>query len=328
MKDADRGKGRQRGPLSPLTPAQLSTRRAAWRRRRARRRAAAGAVLLVAAAAAAVAIASSGGKSSAHVGGSGLASRTPVPDVGRGADHQLSSTASSFATSVVWQDAVERVLRYTPYMNKGTARKREVALSFDDGPSIYTPRILRVLSRTHTPATFFVIGKEVKLYPRFVRDEVQEGSQVGDHTETHPFMSLLPAAAQQAEVVDAANAIHAAGAPYPSLWRPPYGAFNQTTLAILRSRRMLMTLWTVDTSDYIRPGRAKIAYVALSGARPGTIILMHDGGGDRSETVAALPRIIAALKRRGYRLVTVGQLVEDDPPPMGQPRPTPLSGAG
>lgn len=91
---------------------------------------------------------------------------------------------------------------------------------------------------------------------------------------------------------------------------------------------MLVVLWTVDTGDYARPGVPRIVYTAVSGARPGAIILMHDGGGNRSETVAALPRIIAAIRRHGYRLVTISQLLADDPPPRHQPAPQPLSGLG
>jgi peptidoglycan/xylan/chitin deacetylase (PgdA/CDA1 family) len=194
-----------------------------------------------------------------------------------------------------------------------------VALTFDDGPSTYTPRILHVLAQWHVPATFFVIGKMAKVYRQYVRAEAQAGNEVGDHTETHPPMSALPAQAQRAQIVDAGNSIRSAGAPFPILWRPPYGVFNSTTLSILESLRMLMVLWTVDTSDYARPGVSRIAYTALSGARPGAIILMHDGGGDRAETAAALPHIISSLRRRGYKLVTVPQLLADDPPPHSQP---------
>ncbi len=327
MKGADPGEDPRRRTLPPLTTHQLSNRRTAWRRRRARRRAAFGAVLLAGVLAATVAVASGGGRASGKVHGGGQPAKVNALKVAGVAHGHTASAASVASASVAWQDAVDRALRYTPYIRVGTARKREVALSFDDGPSSYTPKILSVLSRNHAPATFFVIGKQAKVFPHFVRDEVREGSEVGDHTETHPFMSLLSAATQRAQIVDAADAIEAAGAPPPSLWRPPYGAFNHTTLAILRSLRMLVTLWTVDTSDYARPSVARIRYVALSGARPGAIILMHDGGGNRSETVAALPRIIAVLRRRGFRLVTVGQLLADDPPPV-QPPPTPLSGAG
>jgi peptidoglycan-N-acetylglucosamine deacetylase len=124
------------------------------------------------------------------------------------------------------------------------------------------------------------------------------------------------------------EAVRHAGAPNPVLFRPPYGSFNATTLSILHSQKLLMVLWSVDTSDYARPGVDKIVDTALSGATPGAIILMHDGGGDRSETVAALPQIIRGLRKRGYHLMTVSQLVAADPPPHHQPAPQPLSGLG
>ncbi len=143
---------------------------------------------------------------------------------------------------------------------------------------------------------------------------------------TH-LSALLSPTAQTAEIAEAAQAIHHAGAPYPVLMRPPYGSFDQTTLQILRAERMLMVLWSADTKDYTRPGVSKIVYTAVSGAQPGAIILMHDGGGDRTETVAALPRIIARVCQHGFRLVTVSQLVADDPPPISQPQLQPLSGA-
>jgi peptidoglycan/xylan/chitin deacetylase (PgdA/CDA1 family) len=160
----------------------------------------------------------------------------------------------------------------------------------------------------HTPATVFVIGRWAVAYPHLVADEVRAGSEVGDHTENHPPLAELSPAAQIAEITEAAHAIHAAGAPYPVLLRPPSGSLHQSTLEVLRAERMLMVLWSADTSDYLRPGVSKIIYTAVSGAQPGAIILMHDGGGDRSETVAALPRIITRLRQRGFRLVTLSQL--------------------
>ena len=110
------------------------------------------------------------------------------------------------------------------------------------------------------------------------------------------------------------------------LFRPPYGSFDDSTLALLRARDMVMVLWTVDTADYARPGVKRIIYTALSGARPGANLLFHDGGGDRTQTLASLPRILRRLTERGYRLVTVPQLLEHDPPPDGQTPPRSLSG--
>jgi peptidoglycan/xylan/chitin deacetylase (PgdA/CDA1 family) len=203
---------------------------------------------------------------------------------------------------------------------------REIALTFDDGPSPFTPQILAVLERFHAKATFFEIGREAHAYSRFTTRLARAGMVIGDHTEAHPTMGLLSASAQASELDDAASAIRAAGAPRPLLFRPPYGSFDATTLGLSRARGMVMVLWTVDTSDYARPGVERIVYTALSGARPGAILLFHDGGGDRAETVAALPRTIARLRQRGYSLVTVPELLHDDPPPIGQPSPVSLTG--
>ena len=218
------------------------------------------------------------------------------------------------------------ILGYTSYISVGTRRRREIALTFDDGPGPYTPRVLAVLKRFHVKATFFEIGRNVAAYPRFTADLAKAGMVIGDHTEQHPPMAQLDAGEQASELDQAARAIQAGGAPRPLLFRPPYGSFDATTLQLLRDRSMVMVLWTVDTSDYALPGVSRIIYTALSGARPGAVILMHDGGGDRSETVAALPRIIERLRQRGYTLVTVPELLRDDPPPVGQPSPTSLSG--
>jgi peptidoglycan/xylan/chitin deacetylase (PgdA/CDA1 family) len=201
-----------------------------------------------------------------------------------------------------------------------------VALTFDDGPGRYTPTILRILTRMRAAATFFVIGRLARAYPRLVAEEARDGFVIGDHTETHPPLAALSSSEQTAEIADAAASIHRAGAPRPDLFRPPYGSFDQSTLAILRSLRMLMVLWSADTKDYAQPGVGRISYTAISGGQPGEIVLMHDGGGARAQTVAALPRIIARLRERGFHLVTVSQLLADDPPPSTQPPPRPLSG--
>ncbi|MGB0095866.1 MAG: polysaccharide deacetylase family protein [Solirubrobacteraceae bacterium] len=301
---------------------ELEARRRARRRQVRRRRA--GALLavgVIAAVVVAVVLGQRGGARSqnqtvAGVGHPRPLARTHKPVV----DHHRSFTTLTTG-------AINRVLAYTPYITVGRPRRREVALTFDDGPGPYTLRILTVLQRAHVHATFFEVGRWVNLYPSVTRRLAEAGEVIGDHTEDHPPLAELAADQQRDEVVNDARAITHAGAPAPHLFRPPYGSFNQTTLAMLRAEKLLMVLWTVDTSDYARPGVERITFVALSGARPGAIILMHDGGGDRSETVAALPRIIQRLRQRGYQLVTVPHLVRDDPPRRGQPAPQPLSGA-
>jgi peptidoglycan/xylan/chitin deacetylase (PgdA/CDA1 family) len=154
------------------------------------------------------------------------------------------------------------------------------------------------------------------------------GDPIGDHTELHRPMSELSKNDQRDELLDQAAAISQYGAPFPRLFRPPYGVYNATTLALLRKYGMLMVMWSVDSNDYLMPGVARIVKTVISGARPGAIILMHDAGGDREQTIAALPKIIRGLRARGYRLVTVPRLLLDDPPPRNQVIPRTSLGAG
>ncbi|HEV2974973.1 MAG TPA: polysaccharide deacetylase family protein [Solirubrobacteraceae bacterium] len=222
--------------------------------------------------------------------------------------------------------AITSTLAYTPFVRAGGDDGRDIALTFDDGPGPYTPEVLDVLEREHVPATFFVIGEELRYFSASTAREIRDGFVIGDHTETHPMLAQMTAHEQHEELFEQAARIELLGAPRPRLFRPPYGSFNTTTFHLLHQMHMLMVLWSVDTGDYTLPGVGVIVQRALEGAKPGAIILMHDAGGDRSETVAALPTIIRALRQRGYRLVTVPQLLHDDPPPAGQPLPTNLSG--
>jgi peptidoglycan/xylan/chitin deacetylase (PgdA/CDA1 family) len=219
--------------------------------------------------------------------------------------------------------AISRVLGYTSSVSSGGPGVREVALTFDDGPSVYTPAVIEVLKRLHVPATFFQTGSSIASYPLIARQELEVGLGIGDHTETHPFLAALAPGAQRAEIIAGARHIHQYGAPYPRLFRPPYESYDQGTLAVARAARMLMVLWSVDTRDFSRPGAAQIVASAVSAARPGAIILMHDGGGPRDQTVAALPGVIRGLRRRHFRLVTVGRLLLDDPPPRPPPAAAP-----
>jgi peptidoglycan/xylan/chitin deacetylase (PgdA/CDA1 family) len=222
--------------------------------------------------------------------------------------------------------AVSSVLAYTPFVRAGAGRKREVALTFDDGPGPYTAGVLSALERLHARATFFVIGRMERYFSAATLRQISDGDVIGDHTENHPALARLPAHEQREELAEQIARIELLGGKRPVLFRPPYGSFNATTLSELKALHLLMVLWSVDTGDYRQPGVAAIVERALAGAHPGAIILMHDAGGVRTQTIAALPAIINGLRARGYRIVTVPQLLRDDPPPAGQPMPTSLSG--
>jgi peptidoglycan-N-acetylglucosamine deacetylase len=226
----------------------------------------------------------------------------------------------SFAAAerVAENNAINRTLSYTPYVRIAGAQHKEIALTFDDGPGPYTPEVLSVLSQEDVPGTFFEVGVGLQYFHAGTSQIVADGFPIGDHTLDHAAMSHLSPRDQRSQLLQQSKLIAKYGAPFPRLFRPPYGLWDNDTLSVLRKYRMLMVMWTVDTEDYRQPGVAAIVHTAVSGARPGAIILMHDAGGNRAETVAALPQIIHALRAHGYKLVTVPKLLLDNPAPKDQ----------
>jgi len=169
-----------------------------------------------------------------------------------------------------------------------------------------------VLEREDVPATFFVEGRNVAGHEELLARMLADGDMIGNHTYPHVDLSKASAAAL-AQVDRTQAAIESATGFTPCLVRPPYGRTSKKLLAALARRRLTSTLWSVNPQDFLNPGAAKIKQRVLAAVRPGSIILHHDGGGDRSQTLAAVPAIIRALKARGYELVTVTELLGLDP---------------
>ncbi len=251
---------------------------------------------------------------------------TPDPP----ARHALATRPTPAEQAALTHQAEERainsVLAYTPAVVSGGNKGNELALTFDDGPGPYTQQLVGVLNKYHVHATFFAIGEEERYFSAGSSLELRSGDMIGDHTETHPMMASLSAHDQREELAEQIARIELLGGPRPRLFRPPYGSFNATTFRLLHQLHLLMILWSTDTDDYTLPGVQAIVQRALAGAHPGAIILMHDAGGDRSETIAALPAIIQGLRKRGLEPVTIPRLLLDDPPPHGEPLPTSLAG--
>jgi peptidoglycan/xylan/chitin deacetylase (PgdA/CDA1 family) len=217
--------------------------------------------------------------------------------------------------------AVDATLSYTQFVARGGSRHRLIALTFDDGPGPYTRQIVRILLRMRVPATFFIVGQQLVDFSAAARDELEHGFDLGDHTMNHAWLTRLNPAGQYSQVAADAAALERLGAPAPRLFRPPYGVYNATTLSALRRLRMLMVLWSVDPRDWRMPGVKAIVSSVMSAARAGAIVILHDGGGNRSQTVAALPAIIRGLRKRGFELVTVPRLIKLDPPSRHQQLP-------
>jgi peptidoglycan/xylan/chitin deacetylase (PgdA/CDA1 family) len=194
-------------------------------------------------------------------------------------------------------------------VSHGPRSARAVALTFDDGPSRFTPGVLRALRRGHAHATFFVVGSQLRRRKRLLRRIVAAGDEVGNHTQLHRRLRADGSGAAW-EIGTAQSRIERAGGPAPCLFRPPYLAVTPEIVAVAGG----LGLWTIgadvlsdDWLGFMTP-RA-IARRVLARVRPGSIVLLHDGLKPRPATVAALPAIVAGLERRGYRLVTVSRLL-------------------
>jgi len=185
----------------------------------------------------------------------------------------------------------------------GPREHRVVALTFDDGPSEYTPDFLRVLREKGVPGTFFEVGQEMPGREDVMRRILAEGDEIGDHTMNHVE---LPGYAQ---IAGAASRIAAYTHFHPCLFRPPGGALDAGVIDTAGSLGMRTVTWDVDPRDWSIPGTEAIYANVVANAQSGSIILMHDGGGPREETLAALPRVIDTLRSRGYAFETVSQLL-------------------
>jgi peptidoglycan/xylan/chitin deacetylase (PgdA/CDA1 family) len=213
-------------------------------------------------------------------------------------------------------------------IRSGPATAPLVALTFDDGPSPdQTANILTTLEQYHAPATFFVVGASARDRPWLIQREVADGFTIAMHTWDHPYMTGLAPASRAWELAATAQAIHnAVGANYClPFWRPPFGDYNSDVLAQTQSLGLATVTWSVDPADYNAPGVQTIVDRVLSNARPGSIILLHDGYFFRWQTAQALPAIIDGLRARGFTLATLPQVLAGQMPPTPTPLPTATS---
>ena len=193
---------------------------------------------------------------------------------------------------------------------------KRIALTFDDGPDPrWTPRIAATLRRLDVPATFFVVGSQVVRHPGIVRRLRAQGFELGNHTFTHSDLAALPAWERNLQIGLTENALAGTVAVRPRLIRPPYSSVpaavtprQHRALEGLARRGYVIALSNLDGEDWRRPGADVIARAITPRDEIGGIVLLHDGGGDRSQTVAALERVVPRLKARGFRFVRVSEL--------------------
>ncbi|GAA4881249.1 polysaccharide deacetylase family sporulation protein PdaB [Paenibacillus vulneris] len=188
-----------------------------------------------------------------------------------------------------------------------------IALSFDDGPDPEdTPIILDLLKEYGVKATFFIIGNKAELYPDLVKREADEGHELANHTYRHLYFNKRVSENRlQDELRKTQDAIFKASGQRPHLFRPPGGYYNETLVRIARKEGFTIVMWSwhQNTMDWNTPGVSKITSTVLNNARNGDIVLFHDYVEGQTQTIAALKTILPELKKRGYRFVTISELL-------------------
>ena len=206
------------------------------------------------------------------------------------------------------QNAVVSVHQITP--DDG---KKLVALTFDDGPAEkYTDAYLDILDKYGIHATFFCLGQQVEAYPDLAKKICDRGSEVMSHTYQHQELTTLDASSLQNEFSSAFSTIESTTGVRTTGFRPPYGAFSEEAWLNSGGLASVSVLWNQDSLDWKRPGSDAIVENCLKNVTSGSIILMHDGGGNRDQDVEALPKIIESLQSQGYEFVTVSDLMKSD----------------
>ncbi len=228
---------------------------------------------------------------------------------GRPSDPQFTVSRTP-GEQVIVSGALSHELVSVRFHPSGPARmEKAVALTFDDGPSPqYTPRILAALTKLRVRATFFVIGYLAEANPDLVRQELRLGMTVGNHSYNHPQVppfAQLPPQLLGDEIALGEQVLSRLGA-QPRLFRPPGGSTSPGLVRAAAALGQRVVLWSVDPADW-RPGSSakEITKGVLSAVRPGSIVILHDGGGDRSATLTALPRIVRGIRHCGLQLVAL-----------------------
>ena len=196
-------------------------------------------------------------------------------------------------------------------LSRGNPNLPEVALTFDDGPGQYTSQIVAHLQSYGVQATFFSIGRYATQFSASLQEELAGGNAVGNHTLTHPHLTTLSPSAIFQELREAQDTLFDTGGTRPKLFRPPYGEYNEQVLAAASQLGLTVVTWSAAADDWNdpQPSADAIASRILSAAENGAIFLLHEGGGDRANTVASLPAIITGLQARGLHLVTLPQML-------------------
>jgi peptidoglycan/xylan/chitin deacetylase (PgdA/CDA1 family) len=215
--------------------------------------------------------------------------------------------------ALAWEQhrAVARFARVGRPVYCGGGRADAIALTFDDGPGPYTDRLVRILRAYRAHATFFVVGSRVAEWPSAVKEEATVGV-IGNHSFSHAHLTGLPHWAVWLDLLEAQQSARAAIGWSPRLFRAPYERHDPSLDSIVSRLGLVEVLWNVDSRDWARHATAKaVARRVVDRLRPGAIVVMHE---IHPWTVAAVPRILDVVRRRGWRAVSVPELLALDPP--------------
>ncbi|MEH7333051.1 polysaccharide deacetylase family protein [Neobacillus drentensis] len=196
-------------------------------------------------------------------------------------------------------------------INEVPALQKVIAITFDDGPNpIYTPQVLEIFSEVGGKATFFMIGEQMSKYPEMVKKVAEQGHEIGNHTFTHPKLSQLTQEECSEEIERNESLVEDLAGQKPVVFRPPYLDYNHETLSVLEQKSYPMIgALNLEAHDWEQPGVDHILAKTRDCARNGSILLFHDGYGDRSQTIEAVRILVAELSSQGYQFVTVSSLL-------------------
>jgi peptidoglycan-N-acetylglucosamine deacetylase len=197
-------------------------------------------------------------------------------------------------------------------INEVPTSQKAVAITFDDGPNpTYTPQVIEIFSEAEGKATFFMIGEQMKNHPEVVKQVAALGHEIGNHTFTHPKLSQLSTAKCLEEIEQNEKLIEELAGRKPVVFRPPYLDYNQDTVSLLQQKGYpLIGALNLAAQDWEQPGVRHILEKSRDAVKNGSILIFHDGYGDRSQTIEAVRKLVSELKSQGYQLVTVSELLE------------------
>lgn len=218
-------------------------------------------------------------------------------------EEQSKAELLNFSVPAEFQGKVEKQVKLPK-------KEKVIALTFDDGPwPRSTLQILDILKKNNIKATFFMVGEPLAEYPQIGQKVVADGHAIGNHTWHHWYGKMTLATVTR-EIDDTAALIYKLTGVKTAMFRPPGGVLNNGLVDYAKKHNYFVAMWSSDSTDYRRPSVPALIHNVLKDVQPGGMVLLHDGGGDRSRTVQALPKIIAELQKRGYKFVTVPELLQ------------------